>query len=125
MKSILISIFLAILSGCSSHAYYNEAMRYMEVTKEVLIESGICKDPGDCTKKEAAFWTAGGWKVGPFAGGGVTITLYRVSNLQIAQKVIDKCKALHNKIPNVPVQITVYSNKRDESSEKLLKVRIS
>lgn len=106
--AVLFSVW--ILGGCSSHAYYNEAMRYMEQTKQALIEEGLCSNETDCTSKEMALWRAGGWKIGPLTGGGVEINVYKVSSAEIAKKIVDRCKTVHSQIPSVPVVVTVYSN---------------
>lgn len=99
-----------LLTGCNSHAYYNEAMRYMELTRQVLIEEGLCSNNDDCSRKEMAMWSASGWKVGPLTGGGVSIEVYKVTSSEIAAKIVTQCKALHNEIPGVPVNVTVFSN---------------
>lgn len=98
------------VTGCSSHAYYNEAMRYMEQTTQTLIEEGLCSDRADCSRKEMALWSAGGWKIGPFVGGGVGIQVYRVSDEGTAKKIVDRARSLHAQIPDVPVTVTIYSN---------------
>jgi hypothetical protein len=99
-----------IAGGCSSHAYYNEAMLYMEQTQKLLIEEGLCRDVADCSRKEMALWSAGGWKIGSFTAGGVSIEVYKVSDAAIARKIVDRCKTLHSKTPSVPVAVTIYSN---------------
>jgi hypothetical protein len=85
-------------------------MRYMEQTQQVLIEEGQCSNDVDCTRKEMAFWTAGGWKIGSLTGGGVTINVYKVSSTEIAKKIVDRCRTLYSQMPSVPVSVTVYSN---------------
>ncbi len=82
----------------------------MEQTQQVLIEEGQCSDDADCTRKEMALWSAGGWKIGPLTGGGVTINVYKISSAEIARKIVDRCRTLHSQIPSVPVSVTVYSN---------------
>jgi hypothetical protein len=107
----LIGIFAAAaLSACNSHAYYNEAMLYMEQTREVLIAEGLCFDKTDCSRKEMAFWSAGGWGIGPITGGGVTINVQKISDAAIAEKIVQRCKVLHSQIPSVPVTVTIFAN---------------
>ena len=114
MRAVLIRLtylVTCLLAGaCSSHAYYNEAMRYMELTTQVLIEEGMCADKADCSRKEMSFWSAGGWNIGPLTGGGVSIEVYKVSSVETARKIIEHCRSLHSQIPDVPVSVTVYSN---------------
>lgn len=105
-----LAVIACLLAGCSSHAYYNEAMRFMERTRQVLIEEGLCLNKEYCSRKEMALWSAGGWKIGPLTGGGVSIEVYKASNSETAAKIVARCKALHSEIPSVPVTVTVYSN---------------
>ena len=118
--------FFAILSsalaigGCSAMAYQEEALRYMEQTQNVLIEEGLCNNYQDCSRKEMAFWTAGGWKIGEFSGGGVSITVHNVPSAAIANKIINRCKVLHSQIPNVPVSIAVYSTASHQGISKIV-----
>ena len=115
----LFSLLLAI-GGCSAKAYQEEAMRYMEQTKSVLIEEGLCGNDRDCSNKEMAFWTAGGWKIGTFTGGGVSISVYSVSSVEVANKILSRCQTLHSQIPTVPVSITVYSNAYHHGMSKIV-----
>jgi hypothetical protein len=101
-------------------AYQDEAMRYMQQTESVLIEEGLCSDDKDCSRKEMAFWTAGGWKIWRFTGGGVTIATYNVPSAAIANKIINRCKAFHSKNPNVPVTVTVYSTSYHHGISKVV-----
>ena len=110
LRFLSLLVTACLFAGCSSHAYYNEAMRYMEQTRQVLIEEGLCSNKDDCSRKEMALWSAGGWKVGPLTGGGVSIEVYKVSSTETAAKIVAGCKALHTEIPSVPVTVTVYSN---------------
>lgn len=114
-----------IVGGCSSHAYYAEAMRYMQETKSVLIEDGLCINENDCSKKEMAFWTAGGWKIGDHVGGGVAITVYRVSSDRTANKIIARCRTLHSQMPNVPVSVSIFSSAHGASRVVLVREKIS
>lgn len=82
----------------------------MEYTRQVLIDEGLCSSKDDCSRKEMVFWTAGGWKIGPITGGGVSIYVYKVSSSETAMKIVACCKNLHDEIPSVPVTVTVYSN---------------
>jgi len=103
-------VFLGLLVGCNSHAYYNEAQQYLAAVEAVLIEHGVCNDKTDCSQKQIAFFASGGWKIGPYKGGGVTITVHKVIDTAIARRVIESCRKLHTQIPEVPVSITVFSN---------------
>ena len=109
-RYFLIICFAVLLGGCSSHAYYDEAMLYMAETTRVLIEEGVCQNKADCSKKEMVFWTAGGWEIGSIKGGGVTITVYNVSSTVVAGKIIQSLKSLHTSIPTVPVTVTIFAN---------------
>jgi len=95
-------------------AYQEEAMRYMQEINNVLIEEGLCRNEQDCSKKEMAFWTAGGWKIGEYTGGGVSITVYSISSATTANKIIERCRSFHTSIPNVPVSVRVYSSTRNQ-----------
>jgi hypothetical protein len=114
-----------IIGGCSSHAYYAEAMRYMKETNSVLIEDGFCSDENDCLKKELAFWTAGGWKIGEHVGGGVSINVYRISSEKTANKIIARCRALHSQMQNVPVSVSIFSSAHGTSRVVLVREKIS
>lgn len=98
------------MGGCDAQAYREDAMRYMAETERVLAEEGLCFDERDCGQKEMTFWSAGGWKIGPVAGGGVTINVYKVSDAAVAEKIIQRCQSLHSQIPSVPVTVTVYAS---------------
>lgn len=121
--TILFSTILSttlVIGGCSAMAYQGEALRYMEQTKNVLIEEGLCNNDQDCSHKEMAFWTAGGWKIGQFSGGGVSISVHNVSSSEIAHKIVNRCKALHSQIPDVQVNVTIYSTAHHQSVSKVI-----
>lgn len=90
--------------------YHDEAMRYVAEAQRVLDEEGLCIATRDCEQREMVFWSAGGWKFGPIAGGGVTINVYKVSDAAVADKIIQRCQSLHSQIPSVPVGVTIYAN---------------
>ena len=120
LRFFAILAFALAICGCSAMAYQGEAMRYMEQTKNVLIEEGLCSSATDCSNKEMAFWTAGGWQIGQFSGGGVSISVYNVSSAETANKIVSRCKALHSQIPDVPAKITVYSTAHHETFSKMI-----
>lgn len=107
---LLAVLFAPLIGGCDSHAYHEEAMRYMAETERVLDEEGLCFDKRDCGLKGMVFWSAGGWKIGPIVGGRVTINVHNVSDAAVAEKIIQRCQLLHSQIPSVPVTVTVFKN---------------
>jgi hypothetical protein len=110
MRNYFFFFACILVSGCNSHAYFNEGMQYMAETEKLLVEQRVCAGSADCSSKGIVFWEAGGWAIGPFKGGGVYITVYKISDLRIAEKIIEGCKTIHSRIPDVPVTVTIFSN---------------
>lgn len=107
-RIILLAVITALICACNSHHYYDEAS--LDELVRVLDEEGICFDKTDCGRKGMFFWAAGGWKLGPITGGGVSINVHNVSDIVIAEKIVKRFKLLHSKFPEVPVTVTVFSN---------------
>ena len=104
--------------GCSSHACYDEAMRYMEKVMQVLVEKNLCKSKTDCSRREMVLWSAGAWKLGPLKGGGVQISVYQVSSAETGEAIVTRCRALRPEMPDVPVNIAIYSVAHNQSPGK-------
>ena len=102
-------LVLALLAGCNSHAYYDQAIAQADAVKDELARSSICATPGACSFAEVKF-EAGGWKIGPFRGGGVTINVYGVSDIALARRILARCKSLHAKNATAAVTVTIYSS---------------
>jgi hypothetical protein len=90
--------------------YYAEAQVYFKALRDELIRLGVCSSAQVCTQNKIIFWAAGGWKIGPFQGGGVSINVYRVSDPNIAEHLLERCRSIHKQDPSVPVSLAVYAN---------------
>ena len=90
--------------------YYAEAKAYADAVTEELVRLGECANAQACQKAQMVLWEGGGWNLGPFRGGGVSIEVYRVSNAAIANALVERCNKLHSQKPNIPVSIVVHAN---------------
>jgi len=90
--------------------YYSEAKVYGDAVNEELVRLGACANQQACTSNQMLLWEGGGWKVGPFRGGGVSLQVYRVSDVAVANALIERCQSIHLKAPEVPVSIVIHSN---------------
>jgi|APLak6261674355_1056100.scaffolds.fasta_scaffold07928_2 hypothetical protein len=109
-KLLVISVVAITVSACSSHMYYSEAKVYGDAVNEELVRLGACANQQACTSNQMLLWEGGGWKVGPFRGGGVSLQVYRVSDVAVANALIERCQSIHLKAPEVPVSIVIHSN---------------
>ena len=107
---MVISVVAITASACSSHMYYSEAKVYGDAVEEELVRFGACANQQACTSNQMLLWEGGGWKVGPFRGGGVSLEVYRVTDVAIAKALIDRCQKIHMQAPDVPVSIVIHSN---------------
>jgi hypothetical protein len=90
--------------------YYTEAKVVANAVTEELIRLGACANPQACQTAQMVLWEGGGWKLGPFQGGGVSVEVYRVSDVAVANALVERCRKLHAQNPNVPVSIVVHAN---------------
>jgi hypothetical protein len=90
--------------------YYSEAMVYGNAVADELVRVGACANRQHCAAREMVLWEGGGWQIGPFRGGGVSIEVYRIDDPAVAKMLVDRCQAIHAASPSVPVSIVVYSN---------------
>lgn len=99
-----------LCAGCSSHMHYAEAQLYAQAVTEELIRLEVCKDVASCQAKQMVLWEGGGWKIGPFQGGGVTLQIYRITDTRVADVLVERCRRIHSTLPNTPVSIVIQSN---------------
>lgn len=116
-------ILTSLLFGCSSHAYYNEAMAYVAVAEQTLDESGICKGQKSCSVKSLVKFEAGGWQLGPFSGGGVFINVYEISDPAVAKQLISRFNDQYKALPDVPITLHVYSSAHGQPEKLLAKAK--
>lgn len=83
---------------------------YVDAVVQELVRLGACANQQACTSNQMVLWEGGGWKVGPFRGGGVSLTVYRVTDVAIASALIERCQQIHRQSPSVPVSIVIHSN---------------
>lgn len=106
-KTLFLSLALCLwLSGCNSHIYATEAQNYTAALKQELERLGSCENQTSCPQ---VFWEAGGFQLGPIKTGGVTIAVYRVKDVAVAQALSERCKQLHAQAPQVSLGLVVYS----------------
>jgi hypothetical protein len=86
--------------------YATEAQNYTSALKQELERLGACETQTTCVQ---VFWEAGGFELGPIKTGGVHIKVYRVADPAIAQALSERCKQLHTRAPQVPIELVVYS----------------
>lgn len=113
LKGILgTALFGAVIAcaGCSSHTYHLEAQEYAHAITAELIHAGVCKDESSCNAQQTLLWSAGGWKAGPLRGGGVNLQVYHVADERVADALVEQCRLVHAKYPNVPLSIVIQSN---------------
>jgi hypothetical protein len=106
----LITALAISTAGCGSHMYYDEAVVYKEAVTQELIMLGACPAPNECQRNEMVLSEGGGWKVGPFQGGGVTVNVYKVADHAVAGAVIERCRQIHARDPKVALSVAIQSN---------------
>ncbi len=109
-KGLVVFVVAATISGCNSHMYYSEAKVNGDAVAEELVRLGACSNRQACTSNQMVLWEGGGWKIGPFRGGGVSIEVYRVVDVSVAEALVERCRQIHLQSPAVPVSIVVHSN---------------
>ena len=115
MKQIFTIVFAAsLLSGCSSHAYYDEAQIFLGDVQHILISNGMCDNKQDCSNKQLVKFEAGGWSFGPWSGGGVNISVYQVTGEAIVQALHSSFSSRRTEMPKVSVYLHAYSTKHGE-----------
>jgi hypothetical protein len=108
-KMVLFAIAV-FTSGCNSHMYFTEAQVYGNAIAEELVHLGLCANRQACSSNQIVLWEGGGWKIGSFRGGGVSIEVYRVADIVVAEALVERCRKIHLQSPAVPVSIVVQSN---------------
>lgn len=118
------ALVLAVTSlpGCDSHAYYDEATKYANLTTATLIASGRCQSDSECSKKELVFFEAGGISMGSLRLGGVHINVYQESDAQFVKQLADNLTALKAQIGGPSVTLTVYRNAHLETPVRFQEV---
>ena len=115
MKNILtIAVAASFLSGCSSHAYYDEAQMFLDDAQNILINNGLCNSKQDCSNKELLKFEAGGWSLVSLSGGGVNISVYQINKNTVVQKLHSAFNRRRSEMPQVPIYLHVYSSKHGE-----------
>jgi len=109
-KGLVVFVVAATISGCSSHMYYWEAKVYGDAVAEELVRLGACSNRQACSSNQMVLWQGDGWKIGPFRGGGVSVEVYRVLDVRVAEALVERCRQIHLQSPAVPVSIVVHSN---------------
>lgn len=106
----VMSVFSMMAVGCSSHMYSKQARLYVDVVTAELISVGACPSIDVCKKEQMVMWEGGGWKVGPFKGGGIDINVYKIADRRIADAVLARCNQIYVANSQVAVSITIQSN---------------
>ena len=109
-KQVAVFAMVAAGSGCNSHMYFSEAQVYGDAVTEELVRLGACSSRQACSSNQMVLWEGGGWKIGSFRGGGVSIEVYRVADVAVAEALVERCRQIHLQSPAVPVSIVVQSN---------------
>lgn len=120
MKHILtIAFALSFLSGCNSHAYYDEAQIFLDDVQTILISNGMCNDKQDCSNKQLVKFEAEGWSLGPWSGGGVNISIYQINNNAVVQSLHSSFSHRRLEMPQAHVYLNAYSSKHGEPKVKI------
>lgn len=90
--------------------YSIEAKAAASAVTDELFRLGACASAQACQTGQMVFWEGGGWKLGPFHGGGVSIAVYRVSDVAVAKAIAERCRALHAQTPTVPISVVIHAN---------------
>jgi len=122
--AIALGFLVVALTGCNSHAYWAEAMQYHTAARDVLIKNGICASEQDCQTKSLLFAEGGEVSLGFVRGGGVYINLYETQDPALVEAVETKFIALHSRLGEPDVTLTVYSSKHLEPKVKFREVEI-
>ena len=106
----VITLAATITVGCSPHMHYAQARLYADAVTTELVRAGACPSIEVCKGEQMVKWEAGGWKIGPFNGGGVDIQVYRVADRRTADALITRCSQIYAANPKVAASITIQSN---------------
>lgn len=104
--SVVVALALST-AGCSSHMYADQAVIYAEAISRELVALGVCADTDACSNRQMVFWEGGGWKVGPFQGGGASISVYNVAHIEVANALVKRCGEIHALHPGVAMSIVI------------------
>ncbi len=120
MKNILtIAFALTSLSGCSSHAYYDEAQVFISDVERIIIKNGMCLSKQDCSNKEIVKFEAGGWSFGLWSGGGINISVYQINKDAVVQQLHSSFNYRRSEVSQVPVYLNAYSSKHGEPKTQI------
>ena len=114
-RAVLTLFALVHLTGCSSHAYSEQAQIYVSEAQRVLVDARVCQERAPCSVNNLVKFEAGGWKLGPLSYGGVYINVYEIDDSAIANKIISRCREKHKTMPDVTVHVRIYASKHGES----------
>ena len=110
IKMLIAIVAATLISGCGSHRYYSEAKVYGDAIEAELIRQGICHDKPECSLNQMVFLDGDVWAIGGFHSGGVNVAVYRISNIAVAESLVERCHQIYSHSPRVPVSIVIYSN---------------
>jgi hypothetical protein len=113
IKKLRVGVIAALVmttAGCSSHRYSAQARVYAEAVRHALVEAGACATADACQNNQMVLVEGGGWKIGPFKTGGVSLQVYKVAGPVVADALIERCRQIHAAHPEVAVSIVIQSN---------------
>jgi hypothetical protein len=114
-KLILMFTIAALLVGCNSHYYHEEATSYVTEIKQLLVFYSKCQDLNKCP---LIFVSGGAWVIADKPYGGVKISVYEVNELEIIAKILSLSINNHAKHQEVKTTVQIYSTphlSKDES----------
>lgn len=120
MKHLIVMVLaISVLSGCNSHAYFDEAQILLKDAETVLLKKGICSDQQDCSTRQLVTFEAGGWSFGPWSGGRVHIHVYQINDNSVTQSLHDSFIQRHSDMLDISVYLHVYASKHGDTNVKI------
>jgi len=107
----------ALLSGCNSHYYHEEANSYVTEIKQLLVSYSKCHEVKKCP---LIFVSGGAWVIADKPYGGVKISVYEVNNPEIIAKILSFSINNHAKHQEVKTTIKIYSTPHLSENESIV-----
>jgi len=114
---VVFSLIVFFVTGCGSHYYYDEAVSYIPEIKEILVASQKCKADSDCS---LAFSTGEAFVIAGKPFGGVSISIYEVSEVGIISKLLEASIRNHQNHPEIETTVKIYSSAHRSDKEVLV-----
>lgn len=106
--ALLMSFFIEIpIAFGGDSFYYEQRLRLVESSKQVLIKHGLCTDDNDCSKKTLVL--AGGMP------SGISVELYDIHDASAIKEIIGLCMDEYEKnAKRMSIEVKVWKEKHED-----------